>query len=117
MLVHSDKWCVYHHTHNGQVFYIGVGQIDRAFNLMGRSGRWLVFVDSIDGQYVVVIDKWFETREEALEFEQSQILKILPVTNRESWSKENEHRTKERWFELLRSGVKEYIDQLSRVKI
>jgi len=76
----SDKFCVYAHIVNGEIFYIGSGQIDRAFERCGRNDVWSRVVQEA-GEYDVQIMLWCRTRKTALIAELTEITKYSPKAN------------------------------------
>ncbi len=82
MIVHSDRYYVYTHSHRGKVFYVGMGKGGRAFDFsdLSRGKRWHRIVQSISGIKATTL-KEFRTRDEALRFEMEQIELLKPEAN------------------------------------
>jgi hypothetical protein len=79
--VMTDKpFCVYRHNCGGSCFYVGSGTRYRPFVPHGRSPKWIRFV-SEHPVYEIEIVKWFDSIEEAKQFEIEEIRKLQPLAN------------------------------------
>lgn len=79
-----EKKCVYSHSIDGEIFYIGVGTHNRPFatcneNYSHRSKIWQSFVH--DREYQINILRWFGNKSKAHQFEVKLIRKYSPICN------------------------------------
>lgn len=75
-----DKFYVYHHIHEGEVFYVGKGKNGRILTFENRNADWRDFVDLIP-QWEAKIVAWFESEKSAYEFEKEEIARLEPKFN------------------------------------
>ena len=76
------EYYVYHHVHDGKVFYVGVGKQERAFTARSRNRNWKDFVQNIpDNLFIIKIVKRFSNKRDALDFELQEIKRLTPKTN------------------------------------
>jgi hypothetical protein len=73
-------WCVYAHSLDGNVFYIGCGKKERPFNSANRGRLWKVIV-SVSRRYEVQILEWFSDETTAYERETQEIKNRRPASN------------------------------------
>lgn len=80
--IHLDKYCVYTHSINGDIFYVGQGLSDRPFDHRSRNNAWKAITAGVGaGAIDVEIVDWYETAAEALEVEKNLISTLRPVAN------------------------------------
>jgi len=72
--LYRERYYVYEHYIDGNLFYIGKGQGGRAVDFLARNDDWKKVVDGRYGDVEVKIIKGFENEYEALSFE-SKLLK------------------------------------------
>ncbi len=77
----NGDYCVYHHKHDGEVFYVGMGNRLRPFKTESRSAYWTEFVSAIGKKHEIEIVKDFKKRSEALKYETEEINRLLPYVN------------------------------------
>src|ERR1041385_5952573 len=82
MRVEIEKICVYLHSVDGKVFYVGMGIADRPLQIAGRhrSARWHEIVDRA-GHFNVEIVGWFKSEDDARKEEYRQIKIHYPYAN------------------------------------
>ena len=87
MFISVVGWCVYTHSVDGEVFYVGMGNGDRPFagaSNAGTSARnelWHAVV-ARRGGFDVSILKWFGSRKAALSYEKKMIALFNPSCNK-----------------------------------
>lgn len=64
----KNKYYVYRHYIEGNTFYVGKGQEDRAY-VYGRNKIWKEIVEANNNKYDIEIIKYFNNEKEAYEFE------------------------------------------------
>jgi hypothetical protein len=69
------RYCVYAHTHEETIFYIGQGRLGRPFERYLRSPIWRKYIRSLD-HYTIHILGYFDTSE-AAKAEEDKLLTIL----------------------------------------
>lgn len=75
----TAKFCVYAHSCDGEIIYVGSGTHARAFNFERRTERW---GEAVDGRSIAVtILSEHDDRAEAYEREADYILGLQPVAN------------------------------------
>lgn len=72
------KICVYSHSVNGRLIYIGKGTSSRSHDSKIRTPLWKSLVDE---SFDVEILRWFESNSEALRFERERIREFRPPAN------------------------------------
>jgi hypothetical protein len=72
--------CVYTHSTNGKVFYVGQGRPRRAYDRWCRNRRWLDHVKMV-GDYETTIHAWTDDRSEAQRVESEMIAAHDPPCN------------------------------------
>jgi excisionase family DNA binding protein len=80
--INLGKYCVYTHSIDGVVFYVGKGSSHRPIQFYGRSSWWRDVVDAAGGVFDVEIIAWFDSEKEALRFEKKKIKTLKPKANR-----------------------------------
>ena len=77
----NKAYCVYTHSYQGTVFYVGKGIPSRPFDGLSRNKRWETFVQNITSYEVSII---FWTDDEDLAYsEESRLIQLLkPLCNR-----------------------------------
>ena len=65
----TTRYCVYEHILDDTVFYIGYGQLKRAYHLYSRKRRWSEYVKNRRKDVTVKIVREFDNPEEAKQFE------------------------------------------------
>lgn len=78
--VESEKFCVYVHRSDGEIFYIGMGSASRAFEKAGRTSIWKAIVAKA-GKYDVEILAWFDSEDLASKEEKRLIQENKPIAN------------------------------------
>lgn len=78
--IHLDKYCVYTHSIDGDIFYVGQGLSDRPFDHRSRNNAWKAITAGAGAITVEIVD-WYETVAEALEVEKNLISTLRPVAN------------------------------------
>jgi hypothetical protein len=78
--VDLNRYCVYTHSVDGEVFYIGKGVASRPFCTDGRNSCWYAIVSKAKG-FDVDILRWFDTNDEACRWERRMIEEYKPVAN------------------------------------
>lgn len=81
MIIHHKKFCVYTHSIDGNVFYVGLGSSGRAFSGGGRNQLWDRMVSDAGGTFSVEILAWFDSKRDAMSREKTEIQTRKPVTN------------------------------------
>lgn len=77
-----NNFCVYYHKHKGNIFYIGMGSLERPFAIKSRSDRWKKFIETIsDETYEIQIVRFFSLWREARDFEIAEIERLQPQVN------------------------------------
>jgi hypothetical protein len=76
----QTRFCVYLHSYNSLVFYVGKGKPYRPFETSRRNHKWTEFVSSIDA-YDVEIVLWTNDAEEAQLTEARLIRELAPPCN------------------------------------
>jgi hypothetical protein len=79
--VRMDQFCVYTHSLNGTVFYVGKGRAQRPFEQRYRTAKWQAHVESIGGAYDVTILAWFDSEQGATQAEIEKIKELRPCCN------------------------------------
>lgn len=79
--IYKDKVCVYMHSINGKVFYIGKGTPDRPFGFYHRNKIWHRIVVDNNGKFEVKILDWFAIDELARLREECEIKLWQPEAN------------------------------------
>lgn len=74
------QYCVYTHSHNGRVFYVGSGKLQRPFDMVRRSPKWKAYVALIQSYHIDIILLTNNVGELA-EVESQFIRKFKPVCN------------------------------------
>lgn len=82
--VNHRKWIVYHHIHNGKVFYVGMGRLPRPFTSDGRSTTWFNFVKYLKGDFEIKIVGVFRLKSSANNFEMKEIKRTKAPINKEN---------------------------------
>lgn len=79
--IHSgNKYCVYTHSFDGRVVYVGKGRATRPFETHLRGSAWKKF---FKGKAVeVTIAKWFSNEADAKKHESELIEELNPVLNK-----------------------------------
>jgi hypothetical protein len=72
--------CVYTHSTNGKVFYVGSGNRVRPRNLVNRTPRWHAHVE-MHGKPEIIIHAWTNDRKEAQRVEAEMIENHIPSCN------------------------------------
>lgn len=72
------QFCVYSHSVNGKVVYVGKGTVERAFTSAGRNPQWH---DSVKGGITIKIVRRFSSEKEALAYEAKTIGIQSPLCN------------------------------------
>lgn len=80
MRVNKDGWCVYSHSYEGKIFYIGKGRPQRPFELHGRNDIWIEFMKNKD-YFDVSIVEWFLDERDAYTFERDIVDTLRPECN------------------------------------
>jgi hypothetical protein len=80
MTIYPQKFCVYAHSINGQIIYIGKGRGYRSCESRARTPQWIEAVQNA-GFFDVTILEWFEQDQDAKKFEALQIHKFKPLGN------------------------------------
>lgn len=75
-----QQLCVYTHSANGKVFYVGSGSRARAFNHSNRTPRWHTQAEAAGGVETNII-VWTEDRAEAQRIEAEMIMTHKPACN------------------------------------
>lgn len=75
------KFCLYDHSSNGQVFYVGIGSPTRPFEKIGRNELWIDFVSRLD-EYFVTIHAWADSLDDLRKLEASMIKHVMPACNK-----------------------------------
>lgn len=78
--IRMDKYCVYTHSIDGDVFYVGKGLSGRPFDAHSRNPEWLAIAAGA-GSFDVEIVGWYDSGEAALEAEAQLIKKLKPIAN------------------------------------
>ena len=73
-------FCVYTHSHNGKIFYVGKGKGYRPLSSADRHAAWNS-VTSLMDSFDVDIVKWFENEKDAYDFEKLLTMKYKPEGN------------------------------------
>ncbi len=76
----EDRYCVYHHICDGEIFYVGSGVPERPFARTDRGRKWMSYV-SEHPEYTVEIVARFYRVEDARSFEKAQIKELTPRCN------------------------------------
>lgn len=74
------KYCLYQHSSDGVVFYVGVGVSTRPFERIKRNALWDAFVAAA-GAFDVMILQWSDNRLELLRAEAAAIGEHKPACN------------------------------------
>lgn len=74
------QYCVYTHSHNGAVFYVGHGIPQRPFDMVRRNQAWKDYVTKLH-RYEVDIVLWTNDAKEAKRLESKLILELCPACN------------------------------------
>lgn len=80
MKIFKNMFCVYTHSHNGKIFYVGKGKGYRPFSSADRHAAWNSVTSSMDSFDVNIVE-WFENEKDAYDFERSITLKHKPEAN------------------------------------
>lgn len=75
-----NQFCVYSHSVNGVVFYVGHGKCERPFCLISRNRPWMNFIKG-KKTLEVTLHSWHRSKKEALKFELELIKKLKPKCN------------------------------------
>ncbi len=81
MRIESSRVCVYTHSIDGIVFYVGKGVCYRPFEASRRNERWSAAVEAAGGIFDVDILGWFGTDQEACTRELQEIQSRKPSAN------------------------------------
>lgn len=73
-------YCVYTHSLNGDVFYVGQGKPRRPYDFSSRNHVWNEMVDSREDVEVRIVE-WFRTQDDALTAERKLIRELRPRAN------------------------------------
>lgn len=76
-----NKYYIYTHSFNGNIFYVGKGSGNRAFSTKNRSKSWNSFVKDIDGNFKIEIVKYNLSEDEAYALESQLIAENPHVLN------------------------------------
>ena len=74
------RFCVYTHSANGGIFYVGSGTSARPYDRWGRTPRWRDHVKAV-GNYDVGVHLWTDNRTEASKVENELIVAHAPTCN------------------------------------
>ncbi len=77
-VVSIGKICVYAHSVNGVVVYVGKGMSQRPYEIRSRTKRWKAVIGEV---FEVEILGWFDSDSEARAFEKSKIMQLRPAGN------------------------------------
>jgi hypothetical protein len=80
-IVPHKRLCVYSHSADGKVFYVGQGRSQRPYEQDGRALRWHAHVEESGGGYEITIHTWTDDRAEALRIEREMIETHTPLCN------------------------------------
>jgi hypothetical protein len=78
-LLSGKKFCIYTHSIEGVVFYVGKGSPSRPFSAVGRNARWKELTRNTD--YDVEIISWFASEQDAYAAERLLIEMYRPSCN------------------------------------
>jgi len=81
MKIYTNRYCVYTHSVNGSVFYVGKGRSTRPFEARKRNKLWADMVESCSGVFDVDIISWHEDNESAIVAEAVLIREKNPSCN------------------------------------
>ena len=81
-MIIKDTYCVYMHSSNGEVFYVGKGRSYRPFEFSRRNDDWVKFAQSANGEIEVTILEWFDLEDDALLYEAMKIRDMKPACNK-----------------------------------
>lgn len=81
MRVEADKFCVYTHSVNGAIFYIGQGRGSRPLETTNRNRRWRAHMAAHGGCFDVQILGWYSTKHAASAAETEAIVSHRPLAN------------------------------------
>ena len=80
VVVYLDKYCVYTHSVDGDVFYVGKGTGVRPFTFTQRNEAWNSITGGA-GRIEVNIIHWCDSEAEALAVERLTVRKLRPIAN------------------------------------
>lgn len=127
-LVKKDYYCVYTHTYDGEVFYVGSGTYRRPYDfrsegMFKRSPEWWEYCNQDSTSIEVNIVRRFTDKDESIEFERYYTKKLIEqgvgLINRR-YGNEISTKTREYMSEIqLSRGVikSEYTKNKQRVKV
>lgn len=75
------RFCVYTHSVEGKVFYVGAGVPSRPYTDIDRNPTWARIVQE-HGYFDVDIVNWFASKASAFRFEKTEITRLRPEANR-----------------------------------
>ena len=75
------KYCVYTHSANGEVFYVGQGSLTRPFMLSARNHDWADYVQALPS-YDITIVGWTNDHTEARQEARRLLTSLKPYCNR-----------------------------------
>jgi hypothetical protein len=78
-----QRYCVYSHSLDGAVFYVGLGAPSRPYIHTARSPRWNSHVNNRYEEIETLVLSWHQDREEAKEAERLAIATYQPVANKQ----------------------------------
>ncbi len=77
----EGKYCVYAHSIDDVIFYIGCGNPHRPISVQGRTTKWKQIVKENGGVYDTAVLAKFDDRREALKLEHKLIHEYQPKAN------------------------------------
>lgn len=80
MKIYPHKFCVYAHSINGQVFYVGMGRARRTLEMESRNSIWTGIVKKSDS-FDSTILSWYRSSKLARRAEASEIRRLKPIAN------------------------------------
>lgn len=80
IVVYLDKYCVYTHSVEGEIFYVGKGTGSRPFSHELRNDAWKAIASGVGKVEINIVD-WYENEDAALEVEKVLIRKLRPIAN------------------------------------
>jgi hypothetical protein len=80
VIVQNQKFCVYSHSIDGEIFYVGMRNPHRPYDRGMRNPRWHTRVEK-SGAYEVIIHVWTDDRRTAQRIEREMIETHKPSCN------------------------------------